>query len=385
MDQMSVETQLKSEMLCRGVVLSGDDEVLEAFHSRGEFIHGTVFLLEGGSIVNTAVWSQEQAEKVRQRCGAILPTMRSNNQQWVITGQAGQRSGSILTLGDAGAAIIQNRQLGDWFSIHSPSTLFCAPVRQCIYIAIGKPCLFCTFEGGKVERLTQEEFGLGLQHLVGHRPTITSVAIGGGTPELSDMGARYFAGLAREATAKGLSSSVEMVPPPDRDCLKTLVDAGVASLIMSLEVWDEQHRAEWCLGKAGVSRSQYVERWREAVDLFGRGNVSSVLLVGAEPMDSTFEGAKCLVELGVIPTLIPLRWYPSSRFEFSDWSPVDPVEYLSLGYKVGQLLTRAGLAASKQLGCTACGGCSLETAVEKLTGAQGSFRNSGEDQWPGRV
>jgi hypothetical protein len=385
MDQMTVETHLKSEMLCRGVVLSGNGEVADEFHSRGEFIHGTVFLLEGGSIVNTAVWSQEQAEKVRQRCGATLPTMKNNNQQWIITGQAGQMSGSILTLGNASAAGLQNRPLGDWFSIHSPSTLFCAPVRQCIYIAIGKPCRFCTFEGGKVERLTPEEFGLGLQHLVERRPMITSVAIGGGTPELSDMGTRYFASLAREATAKGLSSSVEMVPPPDRDCLKTLVNAGVASLIMSLEAWDEQHRAEWCLGKAGVSRSQYVERWREAVDLFGRGNVSSVLLVGAEPMDSTFEGAKCLIELGVIPTLIPLRWYPNSRFEFSDWSPVDPVEYLSLGYKVGQLLTRAGLAASKQLGCTACGGCSLETAVEKLTGAQGSLRNSGEDRWPGRV
>jgi hypothetical protein len=208
---------------------------------------------------------------------------------------------------------------------------------------------------------------------------IESVAIGGGTPELGDMGASYFASLARQTTAKGLSSSVEMVPPPDRGSLEHLLDAGVASLIMSLEVWDEERRAEWCLGKGEVSRAQYVERWCEAIDLFGKGSVSSVLLVGAEPMDSTFEAARFLIELGVIPTLIPLRWYPSSRFEFSDWSAVDPSEYLSMGHAIGALLKNAGLAASKQRGCTACGGCSLETAVEKLAGAEINSSDSGED------
>jgi len=385
MEQITVETQLKSEMLCRGVVLAGNGRVVEEHHTRGEFIHGTVFLLEGGSIVNTAVWSPAQAEKVVQRCQAAPPTIRGNNQQWIITGQAGQKTGRILTLEDAGDALLHNRQLGDWFSIHSPSTLFCAPVRQCIYITMGKPCRFCTFEGGTVERLSPEEFRFGLQHLIERRPMITSVAIGGGTPELSDMGARYFASLAREITAEGLSSSVEMVPPPDRGCLKALADAGVASLIMSLEVWDEQCRVDWCLGKGGISRAQYVESWGDAVDLFGRGNVSSVLLVGAEPMDSTFEGAKCLIELGVIPTLIPLRWYPNSRFQLSDWSPVDPVEYLSLEYEVGRILRGTGMAASRQRGCTACGGCSLETAVEKLAGAEDGLPDSGGDQWPGRV
>jgi hypothetical protein len=381
---MTEETQLKSEMLCRGVV--SEDGITEEMHSREAFIHGTVFRLQGGSIVNTAVWSTEQAKIIEERCTASLPVLRNNNQQLTIANQAGQLGCIIMTLGDAGEKVVQNLPLREWFSLHSPSTLFCAPVRQCIYIAMGKPCRFCTFEGGRVERLTPEDFGAGLQHLIDRRPMIKSIAIGGGTPELSDMGASYFATLAKQTAAKGLSSSVEMVPPPDCGILKRLLDAGVASIIMSLEVWDEQRRAEWCLGKGEVSRTQYVERWQEAVDLFGKGSVSSVLLVGAEPMESTFEGAKTLIELGVIPTLIPLRWYPNSRFEFSDWSPVDPTEYLSLGHAVGALLKSAGLAASKQLGCTACGGCSLETAIETLAArAEISSSDSGGDQWPGRA
>lgn len=385
MDLMTLETRLKSEMLCRGVALAGNEGTIRELHNRGEFIHGTVFLLEGGSIVNTTVWTQAEAEKITRGGRVTPPTISNDDQQWTITGQAGQRTARVLTLWDAGETALHNRRLSDWFSIHSPSTLFCAPVRQCIYITMGKPCRFCTFEGGRVERLTPEEFRLGLQYLIERQPLITSIAIGGGTPELSDMGARYFARLAEEATAQGLSSSVEMVPPPDGDYLKTLVDAGVASLIMSLEVWDEQRRAEWCLGKGGISRAQYIERWREAVGLFGRGNVSSVLLIGAEPMDSTLEGAKRLIDLGVIPTLIPLRWYHSSRFEMSDWIPVDPAEYMSLEYEVGRLLKGTGMAASRQRGCTACGGCSLETAVEKLTGLEGRVSVSGRPRWLGRV
>src|SRR6185369_17962177 len=109
----------------------------------------------------------------------------------------------------------------------------------------------------------------------------------------------------------------------------------------------------------------------------------SVLLVGAEPSRNTLAGAKYLIDLGVIPTLIPLRWYPNSRFQFSDWSPVDPAEYLSLGYQLSHLLTSAGLFPSKQLGCTACGGCSIETAIEKL-GALDK-REGGGDLWRGPV
>jgi hypothetical protein len=366
MRQIPTETQLKSEMLCRGVALGEELPLLEQLHSRNEFIHGTVFLLEGGGIVNTAVWSQEQAEAVSERCRARVPTLTSHGDQLIIAGQAGETTCNLLSLGDTSELVVQNSKASDWFSLHNNSTLFCAPVRQCMFIAIGRPCRFCTFEGGRVERLTPEEFERGLKVLIDSRPMISSVAIGGGTPEFSDMGAEYFASLAQKATAMKVSSSVEMVPPPKSGCLEGLKRAGLSSLIMSLEIWDEERRAEWCLGKGDVSRSQYFERWREAIDVFGCGNVSSVFLVGAEPIVNTLEGAKYLIELGVIPTLIPLRWYPNSRFQLSGWSPVDPADYLSLGYQVSHLLTSAGLTASKQLGCTSCGGCSLETAIEKL-------------------
>jgi len=349
---------LKAEMLCLGVVPSPDARrVLES--SDQTFIHGTVFRIGRSEIVNTVVWQWPESEDPISRRTLMPPLLGlQGSGDLFVQGRSVAIEAEILSLGSAGDVPLGNSSIRQWFSLHSANTIFCAPVRQCIFIAMDKPCRFCTFEGGGIKRLSREDFMQALLRLRKDHPGISSVAIGGGTPDLLDMGASYFGDLAKHACASGLSCSVELVPPPGEEHIIALAHSGVSSLIMSLEVWSEVERAAWCLGKSVVMRSHYEKAWQWGIDHLGRGRVASVLLVGAEELCQTLKGASELIKQGVIPTLIPIRWYPESRFQ--RWIPVSPEEYLELSIEVSALLKEAGLSPARQPGCTACGGCSLE-------------------------
>lgn len=356
---------IKAELLCKGVIVEPEtiSDGLDPVDT--SFVQGAVLKLDDGSIVNTSTWSWPPSADPTPRREVRPPRLFDDGSGLRLRAEGGECAVSILSLGAAGLRPLGNGlSVSDMFSLHNEATLFTAPVRTCIYIAIGQPCRFCTFDSGRVSRLPKDDFGQTLRHLLVRHPKVTSLAIGGGTPSLADMGARYYAGLAETAVALGLATSVEMVPPSRTSDLDLLVDAGVSSLIMSLEIWDDQLRGEWCLGKGSVERRQYFEAWTYALARLGPGRVSSVLLVGTEPLDSTLRGAESLIEAGIIPTLIPLRWYPESRY--TDWRPVPWRDLLDVTSAVSALLTRAGLSPQEQPGCTACGGCSLEGSLVDL-------------------
>ena len=350
-------------MLCLGVI-PPDNVSLESTPSLDtSFIHGTVFRLPGGAVVNTSVWNWPDFLDPIPRREVKPPVLHiSKRYELTVRGRYCERPIEILNLGSIGDTSLQGLPLRDWFSLHSAYTLFCTPVRQCIFITMGQPCRFCTFEHGRINRLSVPNFKMGLECVRSAHPSIHSVAIGGGTPNLQDMGAKYFATLVAAASAFGITTSVELVPPTSEHDLRALADAGVASIIMSLEVWGEAERAAWCLGKGRIARVRYIDAWKHAVRCLGLGRVSSVLLVGSEPAAQTIEGARTMISLGVLPILLPLRWYPDSRF--CNWEPVAPISYIELEQAVSSMMKAAGLSAAQQPGCIACGGCSLETHFE---------------------
>lgn len=366
---MSETGAIKAELLCKGVDIAdlaeGSVPVADGMQRVDDsFIHGMVLRMADGSIVNTSAWNWDASLDPVPRSGLSLPRLSDADGQLWITTSGGSAPVELLQLGQVSAVVTASGTVGSYVSLHSPTTLFAAPVRQCVFISMGKPCLYCTFEDGNVRRMTADAFGEALSAVVVAHPAVTSVALGGGTPTLSDMGASYYAGLTRVARTFGLEVSVELVPPPRPDSLSELQLAGASSLIMSLEVWDESSRLAWCLGKGSVSRDAYFEAWDRALTLLGPNRVASVLLVGAEPLESTLEGALDLVGRGVVPTLIPLRWYPDSRFD--KWTPVDVAQYSDLASQVASALRRSGLDPTSQPGCTACGGCSVETDVVRV-------------------
>lgn len=354
--------RLKAELLCAGVRVTD-----AARHRLGQFdqtfIHGAVFDLGRAGVVNTNVIESNGVLEADHALETV-PLLDVADDSFVISSTSGfSHATKIISLGSGADLPLHDGRIGDWFSLHNRSTLFCAPVRQCLYVTLGSGCRFCTFEGGRIRRLPAAQFIEGLSRIQAVR-TISDVAIGGGTPLLTDMGAAYFSELAALASERGLGVSVELVPPPSLAALDKLAASGASSIVMSLEVYDEQARSYWCPGKGTVKREYYERAWDRAVKLLGPGKVTSVLLAGSEPAESTLLGVRDLISRGVVPIVIPLRKYVASSF--SNWTPVDTGTYLSLQHAVASEMSKAGFSSRAQRGCVACGGCSLEQLLEPL-------------------
>ena len=201
-------------MLCLGVIPPDNVSLKLTPSLDTPFIHGTVFRLPGGAVVNTSVWNWPDFLDPIPRREVKPPVLHiSKRYELTVRGRYCERPIEILNLGSIGDTSLQGLPLRDRFSLHSAYTRFCTPVRQCIFITMGQPCRFCTFEHGRINRLSVPNFKMGLECVRSAHPSIHSVAIGGGTPNLQDMGAKYFATLAAAALAFGITTSVELVPP----------------------------------------------------------------------------------------------------------------------------------------------------------------------------
>lgn len=354
--------EVKADMLCRGVRAAPETgQAVVGLGLTPGFIHGAVILLDGTEVVNTSL--------LEQSVGSDGVRLQGQDGRLVVQRDGFEFESQLLALPETLNVPLGHSRLPDFFSLHSPSTLFAAPLRQCIFISAAAPCTFCTFESGRLQALSVLDFERALVAVLEQVPGLVAVAIGGGTPNITDRGAAYYAALTQVAKRLGLEVSVELVPPARTADLDLLMDAGVDALIMSLEVWDDDLRGQICLGKSKVaSKQHYFLAWNYALGRLGTGRVSSVLLVGTEPPPSTREGAAALVDAGVIPTLIPYRRYDASML---DLEPVKPLEYLAQSQYLASLLARKGLDPAAQPGCTACGGCSLEVL--------------GARQWTGEV
>lgn len=157
--------------------------------------------------------------------------------------------------------------------------------------------------------------------------------------------------------------AIEQVPPRKPEYLARAREAGADVVLLNLEVWDERLWREFCPGKAAwLSRAEYRDRLDYAVRVFGEGNVSSCLIAGLEPPDSTLAGARALLEQGVVPDVIAFR-------RTTDKMPPDvgiaALEYLTLSREVGSLLAKSGLKPEQQAGCVGCTGCSMEVDYAK--------------------
>lgn len=349
---------LRARMMCYGV--KADAKTLQVAQESEQlergFIHGTVLLLLGRIPVNTTLLDEGYS------ASSLAPSLIATSKR-SYTLRTGMRSATYASFTPKPpffAEQVGDARVGDYLQLHGQNTLFATPVRQCAFIAAGRPCVFCTFEQGKVTRLDPQIIASLVGRFIHWRPTINGLAFGGGSTNLRDFGARYYRNCAESVRRLyDIPISIELVPSrQDQDWKQLASSLAVDAIISSIEIWNDERRRQICLGKSDLSRDHYMRRWTQAVDILGPGNVSSVLLVGLEQAESTLEGALKMIELGVIPTLIPYRPYDSSPLGALE--PVRHEKYIALSEEVATSLRLYKLDPSRQAACTGCGGCSLE-------------------------
>ena len=137
---------------------------------------------------------------------------------------------------------------------------------------------------------------------------------------------------------KGRFSSQIMAPAYSKEQLRRIYEeTGVTSYCPNIEVWDK-HLFEWiCPGKnKWPGRTQWINRTLDAVEIFGKGNVYTQVLVGvelAEPygfkttdeaLKSNLEACEFFSKRGVV--FLSKVWQPHLRSAFAGQKPTS-LEY----------------------------------------------------------
>lgn len=142
--------------------------------------------------------------------------------------------------------------------------------------------------------------------------------ISGGTPRPEDR--NYLMKVMKEVPkAVDIPMDAFIAPWAGLDCIEKLYSFGIDELSVNMELWNEKIAKSIMPQKARIGRDYYLKFIEKAVDVFGKGRVRSILLVGLEPMKDLFEGVENLSRIGCSPVLSPFR--PSPKTPLAKLSP----------------------------------------------------------------
>ncbi|WP_022978642.1 MSMEG_0568 family radical SAM protein [Nevskia ramosa] len=264
-------------------------------------------------------------------------------------------------------------------TLHGADVLATTVLQTCVrYGRRATSCQFCaigeSLAGGRtINRKTPEQLGEvaraamlldGIKHMV-----MTT-----GTPNFTDRGAEILcesafgvkaATVAHAGFASGLPIQAQCEPPDDARWYQRMKNAGVDTLGMHIEAVTQSVRERIMPGKATVDIEQYLTAFDDAVQVFGRGQVSTYILYGlGDTREAVLEMSAKLIALGVYPFVVP--FVPIQGTPLQDQRSPNPVEMRELLEPLGKMLVAGGLkSADIKAGCGKCGACSSLSAYEK--------------------
>jgi radical SAM protein (TIGR04043 family) len=117
-------------------------------------------------------------------------------------------------------------------------------------------------------------------------------------------------------------------------------------------------------GKSGVPLSRYMDAFKAAVAVFGRGQVSTYILAGlGDTAEAILAISRELIDLGVYPFVVP--FVPISGTPLEDHPAPSPEFMKSVLQPLGSMLAAAEMrSADIKAGCGKCGACSSLSSYE---------------------
>lgn len=257
--------------------------------------------------------------------------------------------------------------------LHSTNVLATTLLQTCIrYGNSTTKCQFCaigeSLKAGKTIREKSPEQLAEVAAAAKRLDGIENVVMTTGTPPTPDRGAAVLTAAAfaiKQATHLPIQAQCE--PPDDFHWFVKLRAAGVDTLGMHLEAWDEDVRARIMPGKAEVPLSYYMKAFSSAVNVFGRGQVSTYLLAGlGDTVEGLISAADQLISIGVYPFIVP--FVPVTGTPLSHHAPPSRDFMQAVLSPVGEMLSSARMTSDTvKAGCAKCGACSTLSTFEKST------------------
>ncbi|HKH18301.1 MAG TPA: MSMEG_0568 family radical SAM protein [Solirubrobacteraceae bacterium] len=247
-------------------------------------------------------------------------------------------------------------------------------VQKCIYWDTPEQCGFCGIELTRGEQTVPVKTPAQLAEVctaardLDHAVDVTLTT---GSLNRRDRGAVYISRCAAAIKeACGLPIQVQFEPPDDLRVLDEVHRAGVDAVGIHSETFDPDVLARVAPGKAQCGIEGYFATWERAVEVFGRGHVTTYVLLGmGERPELILQGCRRAIAMGVYPFVVPLRPVPGTLM--ADVPTPDP-DYVARIYgEVAAMLADAGFDhLEAKAGCARCQACSGLSAWERVLGRQ---------------
>jgi radical SAM protein (TIGR04043 family) len=246
-------------------------------------------------------------------------------------------------------------------------------IQTCMYWGTDDVCRFCgielTLQAGRTIPVKRPEHLAEVAVAARDLDGAVDATLTTGTTHGHDKGALYIARCAKAIKdASGLPVEVQFEPPDELTVLDAVREMGADSVGMHIESFDPVVLARVAPAKARTGIDGYVRAWERAVDVFGRGQVSTYVILGmGEDIDLTLAGCRLAIDIGVYPFVVPLRPVPGTPM--GDVLPPS-TDYMEAVYRrVVPYLVERGLGSwNVRAGCARCQACSAMTALERSLG-----------------
>jgi radical SAM protein (TIGR04043 family) len=242
-------------------------------------------------------------------------------------------------------------------------------IQTCLYWDTPDQCAFCGIElslqAGRTIPVKKPEHLAEVAVAAKQLDGAVDITLTTGTTKGPDKGARYLAKCARAMKdASGLPVQAQFEPPDQLEVLEEVKAAGVDSVGMHVESFDPEVLARIASAKARTGIDGYFRAWERGVEVFGKGQVSTYVILGmGEDPALTVEGCRRAVDMGVYPFVVPLRPVPGSLME--DVLPPAPDYVESVYRQVAPYLATRGLGSWEvHAGCARCQACSAMSSYE---------------------
>ncbi len=256
-------------------------------------------------------------------------------------------------------------------TLHSRDVLATTVLQTCIrYESRRKACKFCSIgqslqAGRTIAQKTPQQLAEVAKAAV-ELDGVKHMVMTTGTPATADRGASVLCDSARAIKAAvDLPIQGQCEPPDDPAWYQRMKDAGIDSLGMHLEVVTPELRQRIMPGKAEINLTQYMQAFKDAVAVFGRGQVSTYILAGlGDSANAILDISYRLIEIGVYPFVVP--FVPIRGTPMEDHPPPSAEFMESILKPLGQRLYQSNLlAADIKAGCGRCGACSTLSGYEQ--------------------
>jgi radical SAM protein (TIGR04043 family) len=243
-------------------------------------------------------------------------------------------------------------------------------VQKCIYWGTEEQCGFCGIELTRGEQTIPVKTPAQLAEVctaARDYDGAVDVTLTTGSVNRRDRGAIYISRCAAAIKeASGLPIQVQFEPPDELSVLEQVRDAGVDAVGIHIETFDPEVLTRVAAGKAKCGVEGYFRCWERAVEVFGRGHVSTYVILGmGERRELVEEGCRRAIALGVYPFVVPLRPVPGTLMADT---PAPDADYVASIYQsVSTMLAESGLDhVEAKAGCARCQACSGLSAWERV-------------------